>query len=826
MSLFRDFRYAARQLRNRPSLTITIVATLAFCIGANTAVFTIVDRLFFRPPPYPEPHRLAVIATAARFGGASEVDTSQDGAQWQIVRDHASMLDSAVFAAVGGINLFANGPEEYLNHAEYVNNERVSAGFFHVLGAKPLVGREFTRAEDVPNGPPLVILSYGLWQRVFNGDAHVVGRTVELGGVPHVITGVMPAGFLPPSHSLNAAAARVDLWTPLRATSTGEGAGDNYEVIARLKPGATFAAVNAQLNSILRDYFARKQLRTHFEETALPLATGETYDMREGVHLMWAAVGVVLLIGCANIAALLLARAASRSREIATRLAIGATRRNIIRGLLAECVLLALAGGVVGIVLGQYALQALIGLNPGGFETWGPVALDARVVLLMFAVSLATSLLFGLFPAFETASIDLRSSLSEGGRSVAGSRRQWKRQTLVFAEVALGVVLVVSAGLLIRTFLTLVSADPGFDPHHVVVASASLDDARYRTAQAGARLFRESESRIRQIPGVESAAVALSPPYGRPVNDCVSKINGVALGRQIFCGVALTWATPGVFQTLRMPILRGTVFTESDTALTAPVAVVNKAFVRIYLNNVPNPPGSIVTLERRDWRVIGVTSDVQVKSGWGGKWGPIDMFPQMYVPAAQVPDDLFALANVWFSPVWIVRTRGDLPGLPEAMGRAIAAVDPRLPLSSFEKIQAVAGRSLQQQRYRATLFSVLAGLATLLAAIGVYGLIAEAVAQRTREMGIRLALGANSSDVVRTAAQPGIFLSVAGVAAGLLAAVFATRLLKHLIWGVPATDPTTFLAVAALLITVAAIASIIPALRLAKIDPAQTLRDE
>jgi predicted permease len=822
MSVFRNFRYAARQLRKRPSLTITVLATLAFCIGANTAVFTIVDRLLFRPPPYPEPHRLAVITTIARAGGASDVDTSQNGTQWEIVRDHATMLDSAVFTSVGGINLFANG------QAEYVNKERVSAGFFQVLGVNPLLGREFTRAEDVPNGPPLVVLSYGLWQRVFNGNAHVVGRIVEIGGVPHTVIGIMPEGFVPPSHTIDTGrAARIDLWTPLHPTTTGEGSGDNYAVIARLKPGATFAAVNAELNLIMRDFFARrKEGRVHFEETALPLATGETYDIREGVRLMWAAVGIVLLIGCANIAALLLARAASRSREIATRLAIGATRANIISELLAESVLLALGGGVIGILIGHYALQALIRLNPGGFETWGPVTLDARIVLVMFAVSLATSFFFGLFPAFETTSIDLRSSLAEGGRSMAGSRRQWKRQALVFAEVALGVILVVSAGLLIRTFSALVSVDPGFDPHHVIVASASLEDARYQTAQAGARLFRESENRIRQIPGVESVAVALSPPYGRPLNDCISKVNGVVLGRRIFCGVAFTYATPRMFQTLGMPVLRGTVFTDSDTRASAPVTIVNKTFVRLYLNNVPDPVGSIITVEHRDWRITGIVSDVQEKSGWGGKWGPIDMFPQMYVPVAQVPDELFAIANVWFSPVWIVRTHADLPGLPEAMGRAIAAVDPHLPLSSFQKIQAVAGRSLQEQRYRATLFSVLAGLGTLLAAIGVYGLVAEAVAQRTREMGIRLALGANTSDLVRTATQPGILLSVAGVATGLVGAVFATRLLKHLIWGVPAMDPITFTTVAAFLITVAAFASIIPALRLTQIDPARTLRDE
>jgi ABC-type antimicrobial peptide transport system permease subunit len=281
-----------------------------------------------------------------------------------------------------------------------------------------------------------------------------------------------------------------------------------------------------------------------------------------------------------------------------------------------------------------------------------------------------------------------------------------------------------------------------------------------------------------------------------------------------------------MFQALRMHVLRGAGFTDSATPETEPVTVVNKAFVRHYLSKSVDPVGSTIRIEGKNWRIIGVVSDVQEKSGWGGNWGPIDFFPQMYVPTAQVPDQLFAMANVWFSPVWIVRTRGDLSGVSEAMRRALADVDPRLPFSSFQKIEAVAGRSLQEQRYRATLFSVLAGLSTLLAAIGVYGLIAESVAQRTREMGLRLALGATSTDVVRTAAKPGILLSLAGVATGLILAIFATRLLKSLIWGIAATDLMTFASVALLLILVAAAASFIPALRLLRIDPAQTLRDE
>lgn len=819
MSLITNFRYAARQLRKSPAFSIAVVATLGLCIGANTAVFTIVDRLFFRPPPYPDPQHLAVLTRIERAGGATDVNTAETGFQWELVRDHAKTLDGAVYASIGGVNLAAG------NRVEYVSNERIGAGFFRVLGVRPFLGREFTREEDVPGGPPLAILSYTVWQQFFHSDRGIIGQTIQLRGAPYTVLGVMPAGFISPARHISGDDTPIGVWTPLHPTTTGEGANANYGIIARLKSDVTFAEANAELNSLMHDLFKQaKQAGTTIEEHAVPLQTGETLELRRSVHLMWGAVGLVLLIGCVNIAGLLLTRSASRAREIATRLALGASRTAILGELLAECILLAFGGGILGIVIGKYGLDALLRLNPGAFEIWGSIALDARVMGLMIAVALATSFLFGLFPALETTCVDLRSALSEAGRSTAGSRRQWKRQMLVFAEVALGVVLVVSAALLIRTFATLVGTDPGFDPHHVMTASASLQDVRYKTAAAGARLFHNSIERIEQIPGVESAAVSSTPPYGRALNDCVSEIDGAPLTQ--VCLTNVNYATPGMFHTLRMKLFRGNFFTEADTPNTAPVAVVNQAFVRRFLQKKPHPIGTIITLDGKNWRIVGVVSDVQQKNSWDSSWGPIDRFPDVYVPAAQFSDGLFAITNVWFSPVWLVRTRADIPGLPDAMRRALAQVDPQLPFSSFRTMDKIAGRSLQAQRYRATLFSALAGLGVLLAALGVYGLIAESVSQRTREMGIRVALGATVYRVIRTAALPGILLSISGVVTGLILAFFATRLLKSIIWGVKATDPMTFVTVALLLIAVATLASVIPALRLAHIDPAQTLRDE
>ncbi len=804
-------RFAFRQLRKSPAFTITVLLTLGLCIGANTAIFTIVDTLFFRPLPYPEPDRLVMIGMRQQKGSASAMQMSQDGLEWELIRDHASYLEAAVYpGGASGVNLFTGG------HVEYVQQQRVSAGFFHVFGVLPLIGREFTRQEDVDGGPAVAVLSYGLWQRVFGSGPSVIGKKVDVRGAPYTVVGVMPRGFRTD--------APVDIWTPVRASRHGEGGGTNFQIIARLKPGVSMAEANGQLVSVTAD--AMKMLHQRegvsTREEAVPLQSGWTQDVRKQVYLLWGAVGLVLLIGCVNIAGLLLARSAIRSREIATRMAIGASRTRVVAQLLAEAALLAVGGGALGLLIGQLALRGLISLNPGAFSIWGTVELDWRVLAVMMFLSLATSVLFGLFPALEATSVDLRSALAEGGRGAAGGRRVWKRQALVFLEVMLGVVLVAGAGLLVRTFAKLANLDPGFNPNHVLTASLSLQDARYATAAAGARLFRESLGRIRQIPGVGSAAVALSVPYQRPLNDGAR----VAGGPEAYELTNLTYVTPGFFEALEIPKLSGRLILDSDTANAEPVTVLNQAFVKRYLRGHGDPLGAELICEGKTWRVVGVVADVEHSTaGWGSP-APLELMPQMYVPADQVPDGLFAMANVWFSPSWIVRTHGTIPGIQEQMRRALQTVDPRLPFSSFHTMDEVKSATLLDQRYRAMLFSALAVLAVLLSALGVYGLVAQSVTQRTREMGIRLALGATVRDVIRSAAAPGVFLSVAGIVTGLVLAVFTNSLLKSLLWGMPASDPVTFVSVGLVLLLVAVIASVIPALRLARLDPAVTLRDE
>jgi putative ABC transport system permease protein len=819
MTLGRNLAFAARQLRKSPAFTITVVTTLALCIGANAAIYSIVDALFFRPLPYPDPDRLLMLGTISRHGNASAFDNGQDGREWETVRDHATFLDSVVYGGTNGVNLVAN------RRVEYVQEQRVSANFFRVLGVDPILGREFTRQEDVRGGPALAILSYEIWQRLFRGDPSIVGRTIDLRGAPYTVLGIMPGGFRTDSPA--------DLWTPLQPSTQGEGSGTNYAVIARMKPNVTLADVNGQLAAIMRPIFRQVHLLPGMtlEERAMPLQAGRATDVRSNVDLMWAAVILVLIIGCVNIAGILLARSGARSREVATRIALGAGRTAIVGQLLTESLLLALGGGIFGIVLGYFGLNALKRLStvPIGFagdtpsfEIFHPLQLDFRVVAVIIAIALGTSILFGLAPALEATSLDIRSSLAEGGRGATAGHRKWMRNSLVIAEVALGVVLVIASGLLIRTFSSLMNLNPGFNPDHVLTASLSLEDARYNTTASGLRLFNSTLDRIRQIPGIESATVALTTPYERPLNYGVSVRSSKGTVQDI---TNLTWVTPGFFETLQIPLLRGRVLSDADNVNAAKVVVVNRAFVHHFLKGV-EPMGAHVDMDGKPYQIVGVVGDIQQKNGWGKGYAPIAGFAQVYMPLAQVSDGLFSGVNIWFTPSFIVRSHVALTGLPDAMRRALEAVDPRLPFSSFHTMPEIRGAAISQQRYQAVLFSSLATLAILLAALGVYGLIAQSVAERTREMGIRLALGATARGIVRAAAMPGIKLCLAGIAGGLILASYATRLMKSLIWGVSTTDPWTFGAVAALLLAVAAISSILPALRLSRLDPARTLRQE
>src|SRR5438093_2125084 len=596
----RDVRYAVRALRKTPVFTTAAILTLALCIGANTAILTVVDRVLLRPLPYPHPERLAIVVRS--YQRAGELDTSQAGVTWVALREAAPHLELASFSDVGsGVNLVANG------QPEYVRQPRVSAGYFHVLGIAPAFGREFTDDEDRVNAAAAVILSHGLWAHAFHADPSIVGRSVTLRGEPHTVVGVMPPSFVDNRPA--------DVWTPLRRSATGEGGGESYGITARLKDGVSWPEANAEVASatasIVRERYGRGRVAVSMGIT--PLQRGLTADTRQPLLILWAAVGAVLLIGCVNLAGLLLARARSRSLEIATRMALGADRRVIVGQLLTESLVLAACAGVAGIALGYAASTAFASLLEDAFGVTGRISLDMRVLVITSAIALATSVVFGLLPALQISRVNLRDALTQSGSpSVAGAARSWPRRAMAFAEVALGVVLLVGAGLMIRTFDHLMRQPAGFDSTNVMTATLSLQDVRYGASERMIRLFDDTLARMRQIPGVGHAAVALTLPYERALNYGFRFVGG----NQPSQLVTMTYVTPEYFDTLRLPIVRGRAFTASDTLSAAPVIIVNQAFVRRHSPD-QNPIGRQLASSGTVFTIVGVAGDVQQKVSFG-----------------------------------------------------------------------------------------------------------------------------------------------------------------------------------------------------------------
>jgi predicted permease len=806
MPLWNGTRFALRQLRKSPAFTLVVLATLGLSIGANTAIYSVLDAVLLRPAPYPELDRLALVVRHWRQNGREGEQPSQTGALFEGVRNGSRALDVAAFGGDSGVNFAAQG------HLEFVRQQRVSAGFFRVLGIAPQMGREFSHAEDTAGGPAVAVLSYEFWQRVLGGDTSALGRAIALRGEPYTLVGIMPRGFR--------TSAPVDVWTPLRPSRTGEGSGQNYGVIARVKPGFSWTAAADELKALSPGIAEQAHVSrdSTIEQRIVPFQSGSTTGMRSELLIAWAAVLMVLLIGCVNIAGLLLARAGGRGREIATRMALGGSRAAIVRQLLMESLLLALGGGAVGVGIGAFAIDWLKGLGAKDFELWHPIELDARVLAAMLGIAALTSLFFGLAPALQTTRLDIRLVLMEAGRSGAGRRRRWWGNALVAAEVALSLVLLVGAGLMLRTLSYLDGLNPGFDTRNVFSAQASLQDARYKTSAAVNRLYTGSLERIRRIPGVESAAVALTLPYERPLNDGFRILDG---DDRSMHGTEAVYVTPGYFETMRIPVLRGREFLDSDTPASAPVVVVSESFAAKCFRGK-----DAVGHHLSSGEIVGVVGDVQQHTGLYQNHGPISVEPTLYSPASQTSDGAMQLIHTWFSPKWVIRASGPIGSLAAQIQRAVAGVDSQLPIASFQTIDDLQAHITSSQRYRAALFSIFAGLALLLAAVGIYGSISQSITQRTHELGVRMALGASAPQTIASVMKPGILLALLGAGAGYLLSLAAVRFVEHLLWGVRPADPLTFAAAAATLLLVAALASLAPALRILRLDPAQTLRNE
>jgi predicted permease len=791
-----DLRYACRTLAKEKGFTIAAVAILAVTIGANAAVFSVVDRILLRPLPYPRADRLATITRHYERGGAGSDSYSIDGTTWLALREALPDLDIALTGSVGGVNLAAG------DDIAYVQQQRVSAGFFRVLGMAPALGREFTADEDQTSGPPVAVLSHVLWSRTLGADTNVIGRTITLRGEPFTVVGVMPEGFL--------SSATADVWTPLRPSTRGEGGGANYQLVSRLAPGARWSDVAQRVETagaaLVRERFhPPADVRMSFR--LVPWQQAVTASLRQPLVMLWSAVLVVLLIGCVNLAGLLLARASARAHEIATRIALGGGRGAIVRQLLVESLVLAACGAAAGIGLGVALARAI----PSQLETQLvlPTQPDLRVLFIASAAALGTSVVFGLFPSLQASRTDLRGALTETGGAIAGPSRRWPSRLLVMSQVALGIVLVAGAGVLIRSFSHLVTLHSGVDGTNVITATMSLQDARYRTAAAVDSLFSRSLERIERMPGVEHAAIALSLPYERALNQNW-QFDGDPTPHDV---IALTYVTPDYFRALKVPMLGGRSFDDRDTLTSPAVAVVNDAFVRQYgggrdvVGRVLRFPGP----GARPVQVVGVAGAIQQRTTFGS-FGPIEARPAVYQPAAQFNDTGFVLVHTWFQPSWIVRTRGPIAVIP-SLKQVLRDIDPQLTFNKFRTIDDLRAEATITPRILAWLLAALAAIALTLCGVGVYGLVANSVVERRRELGVRMALGATSLDTLKTAAAAGIGLTVCGAIAGLLLSLLVTGVMRQVVFGVAVNDPLTMAAAAFIVVITAAAAAIVPALR-------------
>jgi putative ABC transport system permease protein len=813
-----DLRYAIRTFYKTPAFAAAAVAALALGIGANTAVFSVVNAVLLKPLMYPDPGRIVLFFSASPAGptfGASATTFNVWRAQTQVVQDV-----SAYEYRGADLNLTGGA------FPEQVRAIRVSAGYFRLLGAPVALGRTFTPDEDRPSAGHTAVLSYNLWQRRFGADPRIVGRTISLDSAPYTVTGVLGPGFdteldTPP-----------DIWLPFQIDPDSTDHAHYFNVIARLKPGITLAMANARLQ-LAGDEFRRKfpnMIGARDSFRVEPFEDAMVSDVRFSLLALAGAVGFVLLIACANVANLLLVRAAGRRREIALRAAIGASRGRIVRQLLAESLALSIAGGALGLCLGVVGVRALLAINPGDIPRIGEhgsaIAIDWRLLAFTILISLITGVLFGLVPALDASRADLSTALKEGARSGSSARQTHTRAFLVVAETALALVLLVGAGLLIRTFVALRAVDPGFDSHNILTMRMSLAGPRFNHTSAVSQLLRNGIMRLAALPGVTAAGASYSLPlegaFGVPFN-IVGRIP--ANGR--YDGGGWHAVSPEYFNVFRIPLLRGRAFTERDDSGSDPVAVINQAMARKFWPG-GDPIGQRVLLGKgygpefaeSERQIIGVVGDVH---DFGLENRPT---PKVYIPMAQVTDGITALANRAASLAWIVRSSVAPSSLRSAMNNELRQASGGLPAGHVRSMDEIRRGSTARASFNMSLLTILGCTALLLAAVGIYGMMAYSVQERTREIGIRLALGAKSADVRRMVVFEGMRLALIGIFLGIVGALALRRVITSFLFGVHAWDPLVFLAVPLSLTAVALLAVWLPALRATRINPVNALRSE
>ena len=820
-SLIADLRHAVRLLAKNPGFTFIALAALALGIGANTAIFSVVNAVLLRPLPYPEPDRLVFVARQYRDGrrsGSTSIPKFNVWKQYQRTVEYTSAYD---FAGPG-LNL------EGGDKPEQVQGIHVTADYFRLFGVAPALGRTFLPEEDRPGGAPVVVLGDGLWKRRFGADPGILGKPVKLSGQSYTVVGVLPGHFRddPP----------VEVWVPLQPDAASTNQAHSLVVAARLRPGATIEAANAEMK-LAGDEFRRlfPQWVDDNESVGVqPMQQRLVGEVRPALLILTGAVGFVLLIACANVANLLLARAAGRQKEIAVRSAIGAGRGRIVRQLLTESVVLAALGGALGLLLGSWGVRLLLAASPGNIpritdlEKASAVALlDWRVFAFTLGVAVITGLLFGLVPALHLAKTDLSSTLKEaGGRSASGFRHGWMRSLLVASEMALAVVLLAGAALLIRSFAGLRNVHPGIDPGNVLTLQVSMGH-RYSTTEQVANFQRLVVQRLQGLPGIVAAAPAVALPVQNMGIDLPFTIEGRPLQGRYHGSEFWRFVGPRYFDVFRIPLLRGRVFEETDAGKSTPVALVNETMAKRYWPK-DDPIGQRITIgkglgpefEEPTRMIVGIVGDVR-EAGLGQPAEPV-----MYIPAPQVPDGLTRLANRVIPSNWAIRAAGDPLSLSAAVQREFLAVDAQAPPANVRTMEQVMREATARERFNTLLLAIFAGIALLLAAIGIYGLISYSVQQRSHEIGVRMALGAASGDVLRMFLWHGLRLAAIGMTVGLAAAYGLTRFLGRFLVSLRPTDPAPFIAVAVVLAAVALAATYVPARRATRVSAVVALRYE
>ncbi len=803
-SVLQDFRYALRMLAKQPVFTAIAVLTLALGIGANTSIFSLVNSVLLRPLPYPEADRIVYFEGENRTQGITDSNNSiPDFQDWTA---QSSAFSHAAFYWTGNAALSEQGGEP-----ERVPRAGVKSTFFDLLGVQPVLGRSFVPADDQPGPATVAILSEGLWKRRFGADRNVIGRTITVNTVPVTVVGVMPAGFEFPE--------KTQIWIPSGVEFAKEPRDNrSYSVLGRLKPGveleqaqSQISAINAQLAQAFPD--TNKGWDAHLARLHESLVR----SVRPSLLILLGAVGCVLLIACANIANLLLVRAAARQKEVAIRTTLGASRSRIVRQMLTESVLLSAIGGALGLLLSSWLIELLISISPPDSPRFSEANLDYRVLAFTLAISVFTGVIFGLAPALQASKLDVSSSLKEGGRSGEGYRRTSGRNLLLIGEVAMSLILLVGAGLLIKSFMRLQEVKPGFNPEHVLIGTLSLPGAKYKEDQQRIDFYRALIERLSGLPGVKAAGAGVNLPL-RASNYSIGR-GFIPEGRPFTAddSVSASWSTitPTYFEALQVPLLAGRTFNERDNANAPKVAIVNRQVAIKYFGSETGAIGKRITIwrdEKFPREIVGVVGETK-PAGLEEESGE-----QIYTPHTQ--------DGSWGFMTLAIRTTGDPAAMANTLRREVLALDKDLPIFNVKTMEDVVAASIGSRRLSMWLFSVFAGIALLLAAVGIYGVMAYTVTQRTQEIGIRMALGAQVGNVLGMIVRQGMALALVGISVGLVGAFGLTRVIANLLFGVSATDPITFVVIPLLLAFVALLACWLPARRAAQVNPIEALRAE